>query len=92
MAQLGSNIYMTRQGTGDLVQLNQDGTFNHAVVGEMPAATGLAADPFTGHLFVSTLGNNVIWDVDPTTMTNRDSSTSPPTGSRSRPTARCCTR
>jgi hypothetical protein len=69
MAQLGSNIYMTRQATGDLVQLNQDGTLNHVIVAGMPAATGLTADPFTGHLFVSTLGNNVIYDVDPTAKT-----------------------
>ena len=65
MAQLGSTIYMTRQATGDLVQLNQDGTLNHSIVGGMPAATGLTADPFTGHLFVSTLGNNAIYNVDP---------------------------
>jgi hypothetical protein len=69
MAQLGSNIYMTRQATGDLVQLNQNGTLNQVIVGGMPAATGLTADPFTGHLFVSTLGNNVIWDVDPIAKT-----------------------
>lgn len=65
LAQVNGVTYLTRQGTGDLVALNNDGTFNHIVVGGMPAATGLAADPFTGHLFVSTLGNNVIWDVDP---------------------------
>jgi hypothetical protein len=69
MAQVGGNIYMTRQGTGDLVQLNQNGTFNQSIVGGLPAATGLTADPFTGHLFVSTLGNNVIWDVDPIAKT-----------------------
>lgn|SRR5215469_10999874 len=69
LAQVGGSTYMTRQGTGDLVQVNNDGTFNQVIVSGMPAATGLAADPVTGHLFVSTLGNNAIWDVDPIAKT-----------------------
>jgi sugar lactone lactonase YvrE len=69
LAQVGSNIYMTRQGIGDLVQINNNGTFNQVIVTGMPAATGLAADPLNGHLFVSTLGNGTIWDVDPIAKT-----------------------
>ncbi len=69
MAQLGGGIFMTRQATGDLVRLNQDGTLAQVIVGGMPLATGLVADPFNGRLFVSTLGNGVIYEVDPSAMT-----------------------
>jgi hypothetical protein len=69
LAQIGANIYMTQQSNGDLVQINANGTFNQTIVTGMPAATGMVADPFTGHLFVSTLGNNVIWNVDPIAKT-----------------------
>jgi hypothetical protein len=69
MAQIGGKIYMTRQSTGDLVQLNQDGTFNQVTVSGMPAATGLVANPFTGHLFLSTVEQGVIFDVDPVAKT-----------------------
>ena len=72
LASVGSNIYMTRQGTGDLVQINSNGTFNQEIVTGLPSATGLTADPLNGHLFVSTLnGGNAIYDVDPVTMTKR---------------------
>lgn len=71
LAQVGGNIYMTQQSssTGDLVQINNNGTFNQFIIGGMPAATGMVADPVTGHLFVSTLGNDVIWNVDPIAKT-----------------------
>ena len=69
MAQLGGGIFMTRQATGDLVRLNQDGTLNQVIVGGLPSATGLVADPSTGKLFVSTIGNGVIYEVDPFGMT-----------------------
>jgi PEP-CTERM motif len=69
LATVGANVYMTRQGTGDLVQINSNGTFNQVITTGLPAATGIAADPANGHLFVSTLGNNVIWDVDPIAKT-----------------------
>jgi len=69
LAQVGGNIYMTRQGIGDLVQINNNGTFNQVIATGMPAATGMVADPLTGHLFISTLGNNVIWNVDPVAKT-----------------------
>jgi hypothetical protein len=69
LAQVGGNIYMTQQGAGDLVQINNNGTFNQLIVSGMPAATGMVADPFNGHLFVSTVGNNVIWNVDPVAKT-----------------------
>jgi hypothetical protein len=69
LAQVGGNVYMTQQSSGDLVQINNDGTFNQVIATGMPAATGMVADPFNGHLFVSTLGNNVIWNVDPVAKT-----------------------
>ncbi|WP_435011411.1 PEP-CTERM sorting domain-containing protein [Tundrisphaera lichenicola] len=66
---LGSSIYMTRQGIGDVVQLNADGTFNQGIVGGIPAATGMIADPFTGHLFVGSVSNGLIYEVDPLAKT-----------------------
>jgi hypothetical protein len=65
IAQVGNTFYMTQQGNGDLVQINSNGTFNQAIVAGLPSATGIITNPLNGHLFVSTLGNNVIWDVDP---------------------------
>ena len=69
LATVGNNVYMTRQGIGDLVQVNANGTFNQVIVTGLPAATGIVTNPFNGHLYVSTLGNNVIWDVDPIAKT-----------------------
>lgn len=69
LAQVGGNVYMTQQSSGDLVQINNNGMFNQLIVSGMPAATGMVADPFNGHLFVSTLGNNEIWNVDPVAKT-----------------------
>jgi sugar lactone lactonase YvrE len=69
LAQLGGNIYMTRQGIGDLVQINNSGTFNQVIVTGMPAATGMVADPLNGALYVSTVGNGVIYKVDPIAKT-----------------------
>lgn len=65
IAQVGQTFYMSRQGIGDLIQINPDGTFNQFIIGGLPGATGVATNPANGHIFVSTLGNNVIWDVDP---------------------------
>jgi hypothetical protein len=60
---------MTQQSNGALIQLNNNGTFNQVISTSLPAATGIATDPNTGNLYVSTLGNNVIWNVNPTTKT-----------------------
>jgi hypothetical protein len=65
LAKSGGLIYMTRQGVGDLVQVNDNGTFNHVVATGLPAATGIITNPTNGHVFVSTLGNGLIVDVNP---------------------------
>jgi hypothetical protein len=64
LAQLGSSIYMTEQSLGRVVQLNPDGTVNQLIV-NLPGATGIVADPITGHLFVSVYSANTIYDVNP---------------------------
>ena len=70
LAQVGSSYYMSQQSTGDVVQINANGTFNQVIVTGIPAATGLLADPANGHLFVSTPGgNNSIYDINPLTKT-----------------------
>ncbi|MDQ2710731.1 MAG: hypothetical protein M3Y72_03345 [Acidobacteriota bacterium] len=63
IAQAGGNIYMAQQGAGNVVQINASGTLNQVVATGMPQATGMIADPKTGHLFVSTIGSNVIYNV-----------------------------
>jgi hypothetical protein len=51
-------VYMARQGAGDLIQLNDNGTFNQTIVTGMILASGLISNPSNGHLFVSTLTTN----------------------------------
>jgi hypothetical protein len=69
IVQVGGNIYMTRQSVGDVVQINNSGTFNQVIVAGVPAATGMVANPANGHLFVSTISDGVIFDVDPVAKT-----------------------
>ena len=58
LASLNGNIYMTEQSAGRLVQLNNDGTFNHNVNTSLPFATGLAANSSNNVLYVSN-GSNI---------------------------------
>jgi PEP-CTERM motif len=70
IARLGNNIYMTQRGNlNQLIQINDNGTFNRVIVGGMPGALGLVANPTNGHLIVSTGGDNQLWDVNPVTLT-----------------------
>ena len=69
IAQAAGAFYMTRQTIGDLVQIDANGTFNQVIVGGMPTATGIIGNPNNGHIFVSTVTNNVIWDIDPIAKT-----------------------
>lgn len=69
IAQLGNTLYMTRQSVGDLVQINQNGSFNQTIVSGLPFVTGLVANPKNGHLYVSTLGINAIYEIDPVAKT-----------------------
>ena len=69
LATVGGHVYMTRQGIGDLVQLNNDGTFNHIVVDGLPLSTGIVANPHNGTVFVSAIGNSTIYTVNPITNT-----------------------
>ena len=66
LAQVGNTIYMTRQTQGDVVALHPDGSFDRVVIaGLAPYVTGIAANPANGHLFVTTLGVNAVYDIDP---------------------------
>ncbi|NOS99506.1 MAG: PEP-CTERM sorting domain-containing protein [Phycisphaerales bacterium] len=66
LAHVGSSIYMTQQLNNRVIQLNSNGTFNRAVATGLSFATGIAANPLTGHLYVSTnaSGGRIV-DVDP---------------------------
>ena len=69
IASSGGNLYMTDQANGVLRSLSAGGAVGAALITGMPAATGITTNPTNGHLFVSTLGNNVIWDIDPVAVT-----------------------
>jgi hypothetical protein len=69
LAQVGGKYYMTQQAIGDVVQVNPNGTFNSVLVSGITNATGVAVDPANGHLFVSTILHNQIFDVDPVIRT-----------------------
>ena len=69
LATTGGKFYLAEQGSGAVVEVDANGNFVQTIVTGVPAATGIIADPINGHLFVSTLGNNVIWDVDPIAKT-----------------------
>lgn len=68
LAQVGSNIYMTQQFNGRVVQLNSNGSINQTIA-NIGNATGIVTDPVNGHLFVSTYGSGGIYDVDPIAKT-----------------------
>ncbi len=70
MASVGGKVYMTQAQLGQVVQLNDDGTLNHVVVGGKQYADGIVANPANGHLFVATQGGNQILDVDPIAQTS----------------------
>src|SRR5262249_45444353 len=65
LARLGNANYLAQDTNGAIVQLNPDGTLLKTVVTGIPGATGLVADPLSGHLFVSTATQNEIFEVDP---------------------------
>jgi hypothetical protein len=70
LAMVGSNIYMTQQANGAVVQVNANGTLNRTVIpaGNIPMATGIFTNPTNGHLFVSEGGGGgAIFDVNPGT-------------------------
>jgi sugar lactone lactonase YvrE len=70
LAQLGSTIYMGEQNNNTLVQINNNGTFNQTILTGLTALTGIAADPFNGHLFIATtVGSGTIYDVNPIAKT-----------------------
>lgn len=60
---------MTQPAQGDVVQLNDDGTLNQVIATNIPNAYGIAADPLTGHLFVSELGGAIV-EIDPVAKTS----------------------
>jgi hypothetical protein len=65
LTSLGGKVYMAQQTAGQVVQLNDNGTFNHSVA-SAPLATGIAANSTANVLYVS--GNNVIKSINPTTL------------------------
>jgi|SRR6516164_698851 len=67
LASSNGNIFLTQQAAGRLAQLNNDGTLNQLLPGSYPAATGIATNPVDGTIYVSTIGNGVIFKVDPNT-------------------------
>ena len=70
LAVVGGKYYMTQQANGDVVQVNPNGTFNSVLVSGIPSATGVVAvNPVNGHLFVDTVLDNQIFEIDPVSRT-----------------------
>ena len=69
LAQIGANIYMTRYFKGDVVQINNDGTFRQVIVTGLSTPLGMAADAANGHLYANNFLNNTIYDIDPIAKT-----------------------
>lgn len=68
LANLNGSIYMTEQLSGEVVKLNNDGTFNSNVVA-LALATGIAADNADGVLYVSNISSG-IYRIDPVAHTS----------------------
>jgi len=73
LASLGGTFYLAQPAAGQVIRLNPNGTpvtGANAVAASIASATGIVANPATGHLFVSGGDNSTqIWDVNPTTNT-----------------------
>ncbi len=68
-AQFNGHIYMVQQNAGRVVEIDANGAIID-VIANVTGATGIAVDPTSGHLFVSTSGiTNLIFDVDPVART-----------------------
>jgi uncharacterized repeat protein (TIGR01451 family) len=67
LARIGNTLYMALGQTGEVVQVNSDGTVNQVIV-HIASADGVTANPLNGHLFVSAF-NGAIYDVDPVAKT-----------------------
>src|SRR5437762_3146725 len=68
LAKVGTNIYMTQQISGKLVQINDTGNFVKEVISNLPGATGMVVNPRNGHLLVDDV-SLFIFDVDPQART-----------------------
>ena len=67
----GSAIYMTQQfGNQQLVQVNNNGTFNQVIASGLNDPTGIVTDPANGDVFVSDCcDGGHIWLIDPIAKT-----------------------
>ena len=55
-------LYAARQGSGDVIEINPTtGVVLRVVATDLPGATGIATDPLSGDLFVTSPFNNVVW-------------------------------
>ncbi|HYR59369.1 MAG TPA: VCBS repeat-containing protein, partial [Chthoniobacteraceae bacterium] len=68
LAMIGNKIYLGRGNDGDIVELNQDGTFKQEIVTGLSFPLGLVADPANGHLLVA--AGDTIFEVDPVAKTS----------------------
>ena len=77
LAQVGGKVYLARQISGDVIEIDDSGKFVQVIVAGMGDATGVIADtiagPMNGHLIVAAgpTGTKSIYDVDPVAKTKR---------------------
>ena len=65
LATVNGNTYLAQQGSNQLIQVDGAGKLVQVIATGLQAVTGVVANPNNGHLYVSTLFNNIIYDVDP---------------------------
>jgi hypothetical protein len=60
----GTGLFQALQATGSVIQVDNSGNLVGTVVTGTTFATGMATNPNNGHVFVSAIGNGVIYDVN----------------------------
>ena len=67
LATTGGKYYMVQQQSGQVIQVNENTTFNHVVISGLNSPLGLVTNPANGHLLASVNGSGKIIDVNPAT-------------------------
>ena len=67
LATVGGNYYMAQQSAGQIIQVNEDTSLNHVLIGGLNGPVGLITNPKTGHLLSSINGAAKIVDINPAT-------------------------
>ena len=65
----GSGIYLVQRGLQRLVELDTNGAVRQVIATGLTGATAATTNPANGHVFVGSISNLGIWDIDPVAKT-----------------------